>query len=780
MVFEDQARISRAHLAYREARSSSIFRDAVSTLRSAMLPCDPFVRPSFKSFSFEQRSIPTDSTRVVADQSSISAHVSLACAASMPSADPARFATPDLRAAVSFVSSHDGSPAQLLHWRSSQQLLLTRVKRSLQPLSDSLRPWSPRHIRSLPCQHDSLLIDALSLASGLPDAEIGFNTLVGFCTVGNVPDTGLFRPCPRVASVDFSTFDHAAWADRIHSKVRSRGLRMTERQRADAATVFDKTVSEVEGGWSAGPFTRAEIRRRFPGGYWPTRRFGVEQKGSVRPCDDGRESDQNSATSEHETITNSSAELPSAIASLFYSALGPRCRLRGGSDDWRKAYRQCGARDLACQVVVLWDPSTSDVRYFIIYGHEFGQLAAVNNFNWVAAVACRSARLLFACCAGNYFDDYAVVEPLFARSSGQCSLLHLHRSCGFLLDRDKHERMAACFRFLGVMHDLSRSHEGKVTLRIVQERADRVSAVCSSVLSSRRLHAGQSARLRGKLFFACTTAFGKLGRAALQPLVSRQFGKSRSSALTDDEAAALSFFVALLHDMPPRVVDLCPSADDPAVLWSDASYEGGVGEIGFVLFEPRLVGVPCSSLPEPLTRADDPSPFSGFVFSSSVLPSPLHALLVPKAQQVGQCEIIGGLTPYLTLPSILRGRDVMHWIDNTSAASVLLHGYSGKPDSARLANIFHMFNAGLRARIYFEYVESKANVADLPSRGDFDYLRSLRALRVPMRFPLSSEWHAPLRHWISLAAPSAGRKRGRSRVPGRRRKHRRLGVASDT
>ena len=37
---------------------------------------------------------------------------------------------------------------------------------------------------------------------------------------------------------------------------------MTERQRADAATVFDKTVAEVEGGWSEGPFTRAEIRRR--------------------------------------------------------------------------------------------------------------------------------------------------------------------------------------------------------------------------------------------------------------------------------------------------------------------------------------------------------------------------------------------------------------------------------------------------------------------------------------------------------------------------------------
>ena len=74
------------------------------------------------------------------------------------------------------------------------------------------------------------------------------------------------------------------------------------------------------------------------------------------------------------------------------------------------------------------------------------------------------------------------------------------------------------------------------------------------------------------------------------------------------------------------------------------------------------------------------------------------------------------------MPDLFKGREAIHWIDNTSAISCLLHGYSGKVDSALLVNAFHLFNAGLRVRIHFEYVESKANVADLPSRQEFTYL----------------------------------------------------------
>ena len=72
---------------------------------------------------------------------------------------------------------------------------------------------------------------------------------------------------------------------------------------------------------------------------------------------------------------------------------------------------------------------------------------------------------------------------------------------------------------------------------------------------------------------------------------------------------------------------------------------------------------------------------------------------------------------------LCRDRQVIHWIDNTSAISCLIHGYSGKADSALLVNAFNLFNAGLKSRIHYEYVESKANVADLPSRQEFEFLR---------------------------------------------------------
>ena len=54
---------------------------------------------------------------------------------------------------------------------------------------------------------------------------------------------------------------------------------------------------------------------------------------------------------------------------------------------------------------------------------------------------------------------------------------------------------------------------------------------------------------------------------------------------------------------------------------------------------------------------------------------------------------------------------------NTVALSALVHGYSGKPDLAKMVNAFYLQVAGLRTSVYFDYVPSKANIADLPSRG---------------------------------------------------------------
>ena len=65
----------------------------------------------------------------------------------------------------------------------------------------------------------------------------------------------------------------------------------------------------------------------------------------------------------------------------------------------------------------------------------------------------------------------------------------------------------------------------------------------------------------------------------------------------------------------------------------------------------------------------------------------------------------------------LKDRPVELWIDNSGAIGALLKGYSGKPDCARIVNMFHFVvaRAGV-ASIWIDYVPSDSNPADIPSR----------------------------------------------------------------
>ena len=107
---------------------------------------------------------------------------------------------------------------------------------------------------------------------------------------------------------------------------------------------------------------------------------------------------------------------------------------------------------------------------------------------------------------------------------------------------------------------------------------------------------------------------------------------------------------------------------------------------------------------------------------------------------------------YYTFPERVRGREVNHFIDNTVALSGLIHGYARKLDLARMVNAFHLQIFGLDANVYYEFVPSLANLADLPSRDDFELLEQLGGRRVPVAFPPAADWQGPLRRWFTRFA----------------------------
>ena len=70
-------------------------------------------------------------------------------------------------------------------------------------------------------------------------------------------------------------------------------------------------------------------------------------------------------------------------------------------------------------------------------------------------------------------------------------------------------------------------------------------------------------------------------------------------------------------------------------------------------------------------------------------------------------------------------------------------------------NAFHALNVSLKVATFFEYVRSKANIGDLPSRGAvMELLRLLRAdpasgkiSEVKCRLPDMTAWHLHAADW---------------------------------
>ena len=204
----------------------------------------------------------------------------------------------------------------------------------------------------------------------------------------------------------------------------------------------------------------------------------------------------------------------------------------------------------------------------------------------------------------------------------------------------------------------------------------------------------------------------------MQPL----FAAIDSAAMGLSPAAcrSLEFLRDILPGVAPFSLELLRSGRRPTLIWSDGAYEDAVGTVGFLAARFREGAPPP---PSAAHKSDSvcmlwaAEAYEWCHGGAATVPADLMAALLHRKQQIGQVEIIGGMCAYLSLPaSWIAGREVIHWIDNTSACATMCKGYSGVPDSARLVHAFHALCLGLQVRVWFEYVPTGANPGDEPSR----------------------------------------------------------------
>ena len=203
------------------------------------------------------------------------------------------------------------------------------------------------------------------------------------------------------------------------------------------------------------------------------------------------------------------------------------------------------------------------------------------------------------------------------------------------------------------------------------------------------------------------------------------------------------------------VVSVRPPSSPPLLVYTDASFalrkvrkkvSGAcsvprfkrlLGGLGVVVFDPA----------DGVVR---------YAYGKPDWPSLLQFWPSDRKTYIAQLEVLAAVAAYFTYPALFAGRRVNHFVDNTVALSALVNGYAGKPDLAKMVNAFFLQMAGLRAHVYFDWVPSKANIADLPSRDAIpELLAELAGLRIAhtesheLVVPGLAEWNADLALWAT-------------------------------
>lgn len=362
---------------------------------------------------------------------------------------------------------------------------------------------------------------------------------------------------------------HDGWVRRLESELR--GKLQLGSLKAGMATVREKTLAEVSRGLAAGPFSKAQLDSAYGVGSWrPMQRFSVLHKNKVRPCDNARQSGSNEGTSTYEKLRCEKADFPARVARAFARLSEeidhPFLPLRGGTDDLADAYRHVPCADPRFTVVAVPNPRSREIEYFTMSGFNFGLKSAVLCFNRFPECVTAVARQVLAVVCSHYYDDFVVVEPAQTVQGGQEALRELMKLLGFPFSAEKAVDATKRFTFLGVVSDLTSAEEGGVVLSVSESRRARLVAHIDNILAKGSVGGAQAASLCGKLQFTLTWAFGRVGRAGMQPL--HGLDARGGGELTDVSQAALEFFRELLPSLPPCYVSLSsrPAPPNPSVV----------------------------------------------------------------------------------------------------------------------------------------------------------------------------------------------------------------------
>ena len=206
------------------------------------------------------------------------------------------------------------------------------------------------------------------------------------------------------------------------------------------------------------------------------------------------------------------------------------------------------------------------------------------------------------------------------------------------------------------------------------------------ILAAGRLPPAAAAKIRGRLGFAQSLMFARIGRAHLSPFSDRQYTKVSGTRypLNSDLREVIQWWIAVLGIQVPRRVAFDHTAQ--VLLYTDAT---GSGHIGATLF------------------------MDGTEYRAN---THLPAWFAKSKDQIGEYELAGCLFGVCIAATLFPGVPILLCCDNLGAKGVIIRGTCKSANGRALAAIFWLVIATFGSPLWAEYVRPKCNLADRISR----------------------------------------------------------------
>ena len=260
-----------------------------------------------------------------------------------------------------------------------------------------------------------------------------------------------------------------------------------------------------------------------------------------------------------------------------------------------------------------------------------------------------------------------------------------------------------------------------VSVCVAPDKASKWALLLRKAIDENICDSGLASKQAGRLSFAVSVTTNKVGRAFIKPLYAQAACPLPGGKMTRWLIAACKWWIAYLELRPPSVFSAMRRRKQ-SIIWTDAA--GASRWIAAVIFIDKK-----------------------WFWTRMIVPENVwNCFLARDDDQIGMQELLAIPLAFETFSSLVQGTLCTIFVDNNGVLGGLIRGSCMAADLNQAIGSVWLDIARLQIGLHAVRVESKANIADGPTREFLSLLGELGASFVPPKLPnwCQQLWNFPL------------------------------------